>query len=147
MVSASRGRDYRSSLDRLGTWGDRMSPRGGRRPGSGRKPRGYDAVRLNLHLDTELVNRIDRARRGWVSRAAFLRLGMDILMEEMEATGESATPPKGIGLKQPVPLEIPCELLSRAQALVDAGLASNIVGLVSSSGAAMVQRFTAGDRS
>lgn len=119
-----------------------MSPRGGFRSGAGRKPRAFSVVRLGMQIEKDLLDKLDAARRGWVSRAAFLRLGLDMLVEDLEADPSRAfTPPEVNGGKAAFPLEVPGELFSRAQSLVESGRADSLVDLVRGAGRLVVERM------
>lgn len=119
-----------------------MSPRGGYRSGAGRKPRGFSVVRLGLQLESDLLAELDAARRGWVSRAAFLRLGLDMLVGDLEADpGRAFVPPTSNGDRQAFPLEIPGGLLSRAESIVAAGRANSMTDLVRGAGNLVISRM------
>lgn len=119
---------------------------GGKREGAGRKPRPYKTVRLGLKIEAAFLARIDQARQRikppkGITRAAFLRDGLALVLEQLETlAGGAFNPPMMEGKKIAFPLELPEDLHGRAQVLVAAGRAASLIDLIRSGGAGLAAK-------
>lgn len=101
-------------------------PRGGARPGAGRKPMtpgkgGGRAPRFQLTFEPELLAAVDTARarlNNGISRSDFMRRSIERALERGAAgvAPRLALPPEGAGEAQPLPMRMAPALRSRLEA-------------------------------
>lgn len=124
-------------------------PRGGARPGAGRKRRMGETSRLQLRLDPDYLRIIDEARGKLLgadgrpfSRADFFRLAVSAYIGEL-TSGQTFRPaPPAAGPARAFPLELPVLLWGRAGEAVRRGLAPTLAGLVRAAGSRLAEQVS-----
>jgi len=109
-------------------------------PRRGRPPRNDAApVRITPLLGEDVLAVVDR-NRGTLKRAGAIRVALLVLIQRMEEDRDLEVGRPGLARLRQFPLELPADLLARAQALVSEGRASSVSDLVRAAGMGLGER-------